>query len=470
MSEEFIHHKPRPTGNLTSAVITSVLAGRKPGSFVDIQKVVDMEIASSQHTEAVIGRMSCVGSNGEIDRCDPYRCEYGFCGDRTRCSELLSGSEPLKPPRAQIRIFLPEEYERITMGAFNRNNLREALIYRALGSLGAEDDGLGQYDPNEPNDLGLYYGWENDVEMIAGDIMHFYGIETADNLRDNLISEGELPEPLVVKHRLSHGGRLKFLIEDTEQRTRFLTWMWLVNNSETILRDIPEELFANSISEFYRDFKDNPGDLAAVDLADWDIQRFYEGPNRRPAILRVYSDFRGRNFYSYLHIAGLSYDTKHNVLDQSEQLDPFRKCLIDLHTDGRLTPRTAEVLLVDPRSPLFINSKNYTTNYRGGEFVPLNGRAYSGDFDGLVRKLGIDPSHLGIPEHIKLPSSRVGRLMKVHWPYVGTDYLVKKDGGLVFLETNRVPGIQWYMVPGATPEMSKLQLHSLLIQNLAQNL
>lgn len=469
LQQDIISQRPHGPNLTTIIQRRAIELATQNGGELDTESLIASSPASVQHTKGVLADMHCIGGDGVLRGCDPYKCPFGFGGTRTKCHDLTYGTEPKPLQRSNTIVFLPSEYDRISIGAFNRDSLRERLIFQVLKEFDGDISNEGDYDPLQSNDLGLLFSDGSlDVGSIALNIMRFYGIETAMNMNNEFITSLNAVEPMVVKHHRSHGGKLKFLIESQVQKIKFLTWAWLVNNSANMLIDIPEESFRNSIEEFYHDFQQYPEDLIDVNLSGWDIQRFYPGPDDHPGIIRVYTDFMGYNFYSYKHVTSVRYDQKHRRLDESEQLDPFKKCLIDLHTDGRLTPQTAESLLLDPRSPLFLDSKDFTTNYRGGEFIPLDCSSQKEGSQIAGNTSRVEYGKLPVPPQIILPSSRIGRLMKTQWPYVGTDYLIKKDGGLVFLETNIIPGLQWFMVPGGRQGMNKVQLHSLLMRDIRE--
>lgn len=184
--------------------------------------------------------------------------------------------------------------------------------------------------------------------------------------------------------------------------------------------------------------------------------------------MRVLASGYGDVLYSELLISPLPNSLR--PLKSNDSVDPLAHVRNEV-LRGNISYEIFEILLKNPNSRLFLNTREIVSNYAKGSVpVPLNGTKVEEKWLAeQVDLLGIDPSNPQLPKQVADISQQIGVLTRAIWPYAGIDYIPNSQADFVYLETNRPPQLAAEMVPGARPNMNGYKLQNLLLQNIARS-
>lgn len=246
------------------------------------------------------------------------------------------------------------------------------------------------------------------------------------------ITEAAAKLPAVAKYPKHHGGDGIFLIEDTMQLAKLKAKMFMQHTNilrmfpgSTGLHEMAERVLHHVLSDTIH--PDIEG--ALVRIADnYPLEEFIETPGSYDASFRVVADGHGALHYGALIRSRMRKRTALAV--KTGRVDEDHKW------NG---------LLEDPLSPLFLNAKIIVSNEaQGGLLIMLNGNEVTDVENAAVLVAhGVNPARPRVPVRMLDVASRIGKLSKAIFPYVGVDFVLNQNDikTPVLLEVNACPVI-----------------------------
>ncbi len=237
--------------------------------------------------------------------------------------------------------------------------------------------------------------------------------------------------PVVAKDTFENNGKNKFFLETHEQRIRFSAWMLYIQRfSEGRLHDqdyIEKLIRETSSGHFYLNTGANPNWNRS-----WIFEEFVETPGDQYSSFRVLVDAYGAIHY------GLVVRSGRRKLDKKRLTIEPTKPLQDINPTS---PDEKTILLTDPRSPFFLNSKSIVSNNPSDKRrVLLDGDPKSEEEErDILKALGINPDLPVIPIELTEAASKIGLALRAGIPFMGIDFMQRSDGSFVLLEVNRGP-------------------------------
>lgn len=233
------------------------------------------------------------------------------------------------------------------------------------------------------------------------------------------------------------GGLLKYLLESTDQKVKFIAWCLLdqslsrlVNNPnprgdiERVLEKVKRGIFVDDLIK-------NQGWLG-----DWVFEEFIETPGDYFTSFRIIADAFGKIHYGQV--------TRSENKKGSLMKNPILRYSEDPIKEVSVSGANSCMLLEHPKSSLYIAPKRFVSNLaQGGARVLLNGEAVIGDDRKLLADLGINPDDPKIPDPLLAASQIIGAAFRPFDLYVGIDFIKRKNSEeFVLLEVNKKPGIK----------------------------
>lgn len=238
---------------------------------------------------------------------------------------------------------------------------------------------------------------------------------------------------VVAKDRHKNGGKNKFLLETREQKIRFAAWMVHVqrfdptNENPTDLEQIERLRREVSSGHFYLNTGSNP-----TWNNGWEFEEFIEAPGDNYTSIRVVPDAYGEVHY------GLITKSSHKKSDEKKAAIEPR---VPIPGINLLDPARCTALLMDPKSPFYLDSKSVVSNIiSGGKGILLDGNQIVNEEDRqLAKDMGINPDLPEIPHTLAEASRKIGIALRAGIPFMGIDFMQRTDGSFVLLEVNTGP-------------------------------
>ncbi len=291
----------------------------------------------------------------------------------------------------------------------------------------------GIFNQNNPNEFGE--GNNSDISQRDTDrkISEKAGVKMPEIHSPQEVIESD--KRFVAKIPDAQRGESKFLLETKEQKLKFLAWSLLANNISKLFID--GKLIDAKLKDIFAkvergDFSDDLFDVKALNR--WIFEDYIETPGLFNTSLRVVVDGLGTIHYSQVARSDNPKDTYSSPVSQSLPTDIVA-----------LWGKDLAIFLEHPDSPFYIRPKSFVSNIaRGGKPIILDGSPVEEDTSKKVLEdLGIDPSNPQMPMILQPIASKIGRLSRGNYPFVGIDFLKSKDTGeLILLEVNAGPHLR----------------------------
>ena len=283
----------------------------------------------------------------------------------------------------------------------------------------------GVFDSDNPKELGI-----DMHEHTDADLAKVAGLEMPPKhpLQDILTGEN----PIIAKALYANRGELKYLLETLEQKAKFIAW--LVANGRGAIHEPDREKAKQDILSLLSNVK--AGTLTENDYKDartdqWAFENKIETPSDYDTSYRVVADGYGNIQYAQLHRSGEVKETG-TILTTSDHVPIF---------EDSIWGDDFSTLLTHPRSPLFLESKQFMSNVaQGGKRILLDGKKINDQEDRKVLEAhGINPDTPHAPQDVLEGASRVGVANRDSYPYTGIDFIPGNDNKNYFLEANSRP-------------------------------
>lgn len=237
--------------------------------------------------------------------------------------------------------------------------------------------------------------------------------------------------PVVAKDKRKNRGENKFLLETQDQKIRFAAWMLYVQRlgvDRLTDQDYIEKLKREASSgHFYLNTGANPNWNRS-----WIFEEFVETPGDQYSSFRTLVDGYGAIHYGLVVRSGRKKtDEKRLITEPTKPLQDINLTSFDEKT----------LLLTDPRSPFFLNSKSIVSNNPSDiRKVLLDGVPKSEEEEReILRALGINPDLPENPRELTEAASKIGLALRAGIPFMGIDFMKRTDGSFVLLEVNTGP-------------------------------
>lgn len=383
MTQELAGHG-RPTGpNQITQLQETVFKSKKVGDQL-VQEIDLQTPIRPSYRQAILGAMKCFDWEGmrlnpdHLSYC--RNCEFGPSGNRTLCVEHQGKEEEPEPLGYVIRPSISyQEYINDKDSAFIA-----ALVETGIQTLEEENFAVIESSELSKFDTKKVIGFEPSPEKNRAAqnrisrFAHMHGIGSPDQFEPTGILNTE-DIPLVAKHKYSHKGQLKFLLENRDQKVNFLTWSLLCTGIETWAKYELNEL-KGLVSYFQQQFDSNPqfqGFEVLHDLKQtFEVQEFMQGPSFYASSYRIlvtgYGDI----------ISGQSLISKKPKYERNLKKDWLYPDIdtIELAKLKAKSPkfdafRDLAFLLMHSQSPLFLDTYDVVSNYASGShLVVLKGQ------------------------------------------------------------------------------------------------
>lgn len=478
----------RPHGpNLTSQVHRYTISLEDTSTTV-IDKIAYSIGASPQHVARVQAKMRCYDRtsgcfntgfdttfrNGNNHFCST--CVYGPGGQDTECGilydraqspELTQGHKVLKIPPFMSPNHTPSPNSFIssliagTIEIAARRGI-PVIIGTRFDWQNQQEFGLFCMDDKELDDRSI--GIESILAQSEFRIPGRYTISevlTNDRIR------------IVAKNPFLHEGEQKYLLESPEQKIKFLTWLFISRNNNSLLRQMRNadmDSFTRYVQQmrilFASGIPNNHLQVLEEESKKWQFQEYLPGPTDHAVSLRTVCDMHGRTLFASLLINPLQHRQMRLIASPSDET-PLQRIFIG-EDRNTVSTRSASILLTDPRSPLFLDTYSIVSNYaQGSREMVLDGMPtqdlWARD---IMLRSGIDPNSSTPPEDLLCVSGRLSIAKRNNWPYCGIDWIPTVTGKFAFIELNGIPSLNHKMVQGATPDMSQYELQMLMMSNV----
>lgn len=278
---------------------------------------------------------------------------------------------------------------------------------------------------------------------------------------------------IVAKNPFLHEGEQKYLLESTAQKIKFLTWLFISRNNNSLLRQMRNadmDSFTRYVQQmqilFASGIPNNHLQVLEEESKKWKFQEYLPGPTDHAVSLRTVCDMHGRTLFASLLINPLQRRQRRLIASPSDET-PLQRIFIG-EDRNTVSTRSASILLTDPRSPLFLDTYSIVSNYaQGSREIVLDGMPtqdlWARD---IMLRSGIDPNSSTPPEDLLCVSGRLSIAKRNNWPYCGIDWIPTVTGKFAFMELNGIPSLSHKMVQGATPDMSQYKLQMLMMSNV----
>lgn len=289
----------------------------------------------------------------------------------------------------------------------------------------------GNFNEANPFEIGMGYsnGRRDRDQAIASAV----GIRMPATFSPQQVLE--LPEPVVAKMPAANAGELKYLLETSDQKQKFITWATLADSTLGKWADRhPKSRLHQMIDDATYAV---PYSLGIFDntkyLDDWVFEEFIITPGNYYSSIRVVVD-AGGNFH-YAEVArSASEKVDQQIVTDDYDYQKFLKFV---------TPHSIRWLELS-ESPLYLSSRRFVSNIMaGGQAILLNGVEPDAEVDkNLLADLQIDPKNPRLPGRLLDISSEIGKLCRKYFPWVGIDYILKSPTDEAFLlEINAPPAL-----------------------------
>lgn len=302
----------------------------------------------------------------------------------------------------------------------------------------------GAFVKDNPYEVGI--GTDHGTPILERDkaIAEQAGIPMPDTYEAKSLLEDTRGRKIVAKRPEAQRGEEKYLLESDITKERFLTWALLAgHNTDSFIRLLSNPNPMDTINDLYAkvrrgDFTDQY--FAPDFISGWQFEEYIETPGIYNTSLRVVADAFGNVHYGQVARSEQSRPGEAQI--PTEGLIDISKLPKDFIT---LWGKPLDVYLRDKHSPFFIDPQQFVSNIMaGGRPLLLNGEPIVDPVDRrIIADLDIDPDNPTIPASLLGISSRIGKLSRGIYPFVGIDYLKTKDPrGFVFLEDNAEPNLR----------------------------
>lgn len=310
---------------------------------------------------------------------------------------------------------------------------RESDTVDLFVELGFDIKRQQKFNPNNPLEIGIHSNLLTTLGRPEVDsvISKEVGISMPRRFSINQIIQND--EPIVAKRKNEHGGDSIYLLETPEQKVRFVSYVLSYNNV-TSTKQL-NELMARVKKEDLRSDNEYSAEKS------WFFEEYIDTPSDFYTSFRVVADCFGK--------------VHHGVLIRSSERKSMRKIEDSMIVAGtRVTPENFiefyalpgaenEAILNCPSSPLYLGAKSIVSNVRkGGKAIPLNSSKVIDPEDReILLTHNINPDDPSIPEVLIDTTAKIGVISRGDYPFVGVDFILRKDGQFSYLETNFGPAI-----------------------------
>lgn len=316
----------------------------------------------------------------------------------------------------------------------NRDVEYDRLLLREMRKYGFSVQRGGQFNFSNPLEIGVF----NDDTLTQRDkceqVASTAGIEMPCTLTPQEVLA--VQNPVVAKITAMNRGRNKYLLEIEKQKVRFIAWA-LMRHDLPYLSEQPNS--AALVEEAFRKVQQGKLEDKCFKyggwLDCWIFEEYIDTPGKYNTSFRIVADGFGNVHYGLI---------AHSEEARGTVLMPVPKTTHPPLEEFSIPGKFASILLEHPDSPFYIAPKKFVSNIiLGGKAIVLNGIPKQKLIDReILADLGISPDNPTIPPILLSTSQLIGRLSRDQFPFVGIDYLMRRDGSFVLLEINSGPGLR----------------------------
>lgn len=274
-------------------------------------------------------------------------------------------------------------------------------------------------------------------------------LETLSQLQIPAIFEAQeittVPQWVVAKRDATSHGVSKYLLEETEQKEKFLAFLMLNFNADDVRKSITinrdgemrcQDPFLRRVDRLLDNVrKQEKIPIRSKRQRSWKFEQYLRPVGEYNTSLRVVSDGLGNIHYGAAIKSLKKQGAETLQLEIGEPLEWLFPMLEGW--DG------LELLLLHPQSPLFLKSKSIASYVSGkSEELILDGeRVEDDEMRNELSALGINPDSPTLPPEVARFSGAIGTSYRARYPYVGIDFLIGDNKTLWHLETNITPDL-----------------------------
>lgn len=320
----------------------------------------------------------------------------------------------------------------------------------------------GRFNPNNPLEFEITRDTNSSGYKRDKEISRRVGIDMPHSFTPQEVLSS--PNSIVAKLPDIDRGEFKYLLENPDQKVKFIAWALLDQNlgllDEQKDVNVIVERILNKVSKgVFRDTFIEKGNWFKY----WVFEEFIETPGEYNTSFRVVADALGNFHYAQVNRSA------EKKLSQLMPIPKFQNSpLVEVSKPGT----DLAIMLSHPDSPFYISPKKFVSNIaRGAKPILLNGIPVENQTDReVLEDIGIDPDKPEAPKELVRISIEIAKEYRKHYPHVGIDYMQRADNKkFVLLEVNKGP----HLIPAAMglpantkPEQCNLELIRRMISQI----